>query len=384
MTEPDIKEMFAAFLRDYDEDRVNRIWAEQSEVFRRFWTERIIAKGPQLDDAEIDRIVRILDRNGKGNTKGVQAVAKAMVAQGAWRRLFKEIQEHAKLHDTLDQIFHAKDDKIKIGLIDKLWEINEGHKNNLTSQSGIVINAMLFAYAPTEHLSAISLKDRFALLDYFGLDKGKKISSGTPGHKVVLSNTVLINAFRQMGLTASLRAINEFLYLSPFKAYWKPDQPVREKFKEIPTEEMVEQAEEAHDDDPSRFSMESELENFLITNWEKTELGKKYDLVKENGELVSQQYQTGIGIIDILAKEKKTNRYVIIELKRGKTSDQTIGQLTRYMGWLEEHKTNHEPTKGIVIALEFDEKLFYAAKKIKDVEVYIYKVSFSLEEHKKR
>jgi RecB family endonuclease NucS len=56
--------------------------------------------------------------------------------------------------------------------------------------------------------------------------------------------------------------------------------------------------------------------------------------------MVSQQYQTAMGPIDILAQDKKSQQYVVIELKRDQTSDQTVGQLARYMGWLEENKTN--------------------------------------------
>ena len=76
------------------------------------------------------------------------------------------------------------------------------------------------------------------------------------------------------------------------------------------------------------FYMESELEDFLIKNWDKTNLGKKFELIEENGELVSQQYRTEIGIIDILAKEKGTDTYVVVELKRNQTSDETVGQVT--------------------------------------------------------
>ena len=77
----------------------------------------------------------------------------------------------------------------------------------------------------------------------------------------------------------------------------------------------------------------------MIENWDKTELGKKYELYTEDGELKSQQYKTDIGIIDILAKDKNSDQLVVIELKKNQTSDDTIGQLARYMGWLEEHKT---------------------------------------------
>ncbi|MGC9779573.1 MAG: DUF91 domain-containing protein [Candidatus Heimdallarchaeota archaeon] len=51
--------------------------------------------------------------------------------------------------------------------------------------------------------------------------------------------------------------------------------------------------------------MENELENFLIANWDKTELAEDYELIEENGELVSQQYKTDIGKIDILVRDKK-------------------------------------------------------------------------------
>lgn len=72
---------------------------------------------------------------------------------------------------------------------------------------------------------------------------------------------------------------------------------------------------------------------------------------------------------------------MIIELKKGKTSDITVGQLARYMGWIEAKKSNGIPTKGIIIAGKYDEKLHYAVKKLNDVEVFIYKVDFRLEDH---
>ena len=52
------------------------------------------------------------------------------------------------------------------------------------------------------------------------------------------------------------------------------------------------------------------------------------------------------------------------------------------MGWLEEHKTNGRLTKGIIIAAQYDNRLHYVLKKVKDVEVCLYRVSFKLEEFK--
>jgi len=34
--------------------------------------------------------------------------------------------------------------------------------------------------------------------------------------------------------------------------------------------------------------------------------------------------------------------------------------LTRYVGWLEQHKTNGRLTKGIIIAAQYDNRLHYA------------------------
>jgi len=131
----------------------------------------------------------------------------------------------------------------------------------------------------------------------------------------------------------------------------------------------------------ARFYMEKQLEDFIIDNWEKTELGKKYDLIIEDGVLVSQQYKTDIGSIDILARDKETKSHVVIELKKGQTSDDTIGQLTRYMGWIMDKKGDKN-VSGVIIAADYDNKLEYALKVLQNIRVYLYKVNFTLDEFK--
>ena len=131
------------------------------------------------------------------------------------------------------------------------------------------------------------------------------------------------------------------------------------------------------------FYMENQLEDFIISNWKNTELGKKYDLIYEEGELKSKQYRTEIGIIDILAFDKKNNCHVVIELKRNQTSDDTVGQLMRYMGWVKRHLKD-ENVKGIIIAGKYDKKLDYALEYAPfDTDVFIYNVTFELNEFSK-
>ncbi len=130
------------------------------------------------------------------------------------------------------------------------------------------------------------------------------------------------------------------------------------------------------------FYMEKQLEDFIIHNWDNTELGKKYDLIIEEGELISKQFRTDIGPIDILVKDKKTGTYVVIELKRNQTSDDTVGQLARYMGWVKKHKKDLN-VHGVIIAGQYDKKLDYAREMIPNTEVFIYQVDFKLSEFKK-
>lgn len=123
--------------------------------------------------------------------------------------------------------------------------------------------------------------------------------------------------------------------------------------------------------------MEKQLEDFIINNWENTELGEKYELIIEDGELLSQQYRTDIGFIDILARDKKTGSHIVIELKKNQTSDDTVGQITRYMGWIMD-KMNDKNVKGIIVAAQYDKKLEYALKMMPFIDVFLYVVDFKL------
>ena len=129
------------------------------------------------------------------------------------------------------------------------------------------------------------------------------------------------------------------------------------------------------------FYMEKQLEDFIISNWENTKFGAQYDLIYEDGELISQQYPTDIGKIDILAMDKKSKNFVVIELKKNQTSDDTVGQLLRYMGWIKKNKKD-EGVKGIIVAGQFDNKLDHARSMIPNCEVFLYEVDFKLKDFK--
>jgi len=69
----------------------------------------------------------------------------------------------------------------------------------------------------------------------------------------------------------------------------------------------------------------------------------------------------------------------LYKIKPTIVSDKTVGQITRYMGWVKRNlKTQN--VKGIIIASGFDKKLEYALEVVNDIDVYIYEVDFRLKE----
>ncbi|MDW7680137.1 MAG: endonuclease NucS [bacterium] len=129
------------------------------------------------------------------------------------------------------------------------------------------------------------------------------------------------------------------------------------------------------------FGMEKHLEDFLIANWDKTEIGKKYELIYEEGDLVSQQYQTDVGYIDILANDKSGNTFLVIELKKGRSSDSVVGQILRYMGWVRKELANGQKVKGLVIVPDVDKKLELSLSDQKDINLMTYKIDFKLSKY---
>jgi restriction system protein len=121
------------------------------------------------------------------------------------------------------------------------------------------------------------------------------------------------------------------------------------------------------------------LEDFLVQNWKQTELGKHYEIFEEEGELVGQQYPSDTGPIDILAISKDKKTILVVELKKGRVSDNVVGQIQRYMGYVkEELAEKDQEVKGVIIGLEDDLRIRRALSVTSNIEFYRYKVNFQL------
>jgi len=133
-------------------------------------------------------------------------------------------------------------------------------------------------------------------------------------------------------------------------------------------------------EDPSEFVLEKYLEEFIVSNF--GSIFKNHLQIFEDSEgNDGQQYATDIGPIDILAVEKRTRAFVVIELKKGRPSDRVVGQILRYMGWVKKNLcTDGQIVKGLVICREDDPKLTYALEMTDNIDVRYYSVSFRLKE----
>lgn len=214
--------MYDAFSASLDANKIS-IWEQKSCEFRDFWDNKLANDGiNEITEQEIDEIVKILDRNGKGNTKNSIAVARVMVPQGAWRRMFLELKANGRLRNILTEILNTTEESKLMNLIDALYKENAGKKNNLTGPTASVVNAMLFAYNPEKYVSVVSLNDRKRVIDFFKFSNGPDFERDTPGRQCVLSNRTILEGFHQFGITAHPRAISLFLY-KDLQPYWKGD-----------------------------------------------------------------------------------------------------------------------------------------------------------------
>jgi len=234
MNKPLIQDLVSRFLNSYDPIAKDLIWQRQSAAFRKFWSEQVLTQGHGvISDDTCDTIIRILDQNGKGNTKGNEVVARAMVPQNVWRKLFNILHSDSKLARLVDAIFKESKVDRKVTLIDELYVENADGKNRLTGESGNVLNALLAAYDPVENLSAISLKHRKAQIEFLELELPFDWDSASPGKRIVHSNVLLCEGIRTLGIEGSARTLSAFLYFEPMSELWKPEYSIKRMDKDV-------------------------------------------------------------------------------------------------------------------------------------------------------
>lgn len=151
--------------------------------------------------------------------------------------------------------------------------------------------------------------------------------------------------------------------------------PIYKKFDIEIIDNVVENDEDEDRYQPTGFAYESDLRDFLAKNLPIIEPGL---ILFEDEGITGVEYPVGGRFIDILALDK-INNYVVIELKVSRGYDRVIGQILRYMAWIEQNQVDPgQKVRGIIIAREITQDLQLAVSKIPDVDLFEYDLSVTL------
>jgi hypothetical protein len=150
--------------------------------------------------------------------------------------------------------------------------------------------------------------------------------------------------------------------------------PIHSKVDAVATtRELLEPAEP--ETTPSEFAYESDLRDFLAKNPSVIEPGLQ--LYQEEG-ITGVEFPVGGRFVDILAVDAQ-KRLVVIELKVSKGYDRVVGQLLRYMAWIQRNQAEPgQDVRGIIAAREISEDLRLACSYLPTVSLYEYQLSVAL------
>ena len=171
----------------------------------------------------------------------------------------------------------------------------------------------------------------------------------------------------------------------PFKTQEGKDTSVVKVISQCDDTEYILPVKESVTKEPSlsSFAMEKYLEEFIVSNWDAIEDFSDYELCEdfkfEKKRKIRIKKSVNTGEIDIFARSKDKKNYLVIELKKGRTGDETLGQIKRYMGAImKEFNLDRKFVKGLIIALDDDQGLRDALYQDEHVNFKKYIIKFEL------
>jgi|GEM_PF-1617414 len=255
-----IRTVLPEFEKHYAELALEPLIKKAQDAFRAFWNDKIMnEKVTRLTELEdLDPIIRLLDVNGKQSyeysneedkknlisrliesgkqyglsyevrddqqkrslviTGGYHA-AKCMITQRSWYTIFNDLKNHPELRDELDALFKEKDLATRISIVDKLKELNARYSNKLTTRYAVPLNAILHCHDPYNYTSVVSLRHRRLIIGAFGL--GEYPVQGSYGEQVILSNELLKEFNRELGISYDATKLSHFFYFPQIQEIWE-------------------------------------------------------------------------------------------------------------------------------------------------------------------
>lgn len=162
---------------------------------------------------------------------------------------------------------------------------------------------------------------------------------------------------------------------SHFRLYDPPTDPApitrASSDQDVARSELARQLPE----ESSEFAYERDLREFLARHLERLEPGLR---LYQDEDINGVEFPVGGRSIDILALDR-ANNFVVIELKVSRGYDRAVGQLLRYMGWIEQHQADAGQTvRGFIVAKAITEDLKLACFRVTRVTLFEYDLSVTI------
>jgi len=235
-----------------------------------------------------------------------------------------------------------------------LWERVDSFLD-LVGVGKATVSHFLYMYYPDEYPIATSQMSDVLEITSDQIEEAERIASIK--HKITSSD---LNHGRTIRYLAEIEIFKEVKRLLDVSDYFYVNNVLWYEYKRI--EEDID-----FDVPLSSISIEADLRTYIANNPHVIESGLT---------LIKEEYDTReIGRIDVLLKDRN-NTHIVIETKKGRSSDKVVGQILRYMGWVQYNL--HDDVKGVIVLAEPDQRLEYALVPLPNVRLLYYKVNFEL------
>lgn len=143
--------------------------------------------------------------------------------------------------------------------------------------------------------------------------------------------------------------------------------------------EAIVEWESEREPEPTIEHYEEELRTYLADSGLNviSEEYVSYELYEDEEGNSGELYNTPIGEIDLLYEHPEIGEFAVVELKRTQdTSDRVVGQISRYIGWVESELAEEGEVHGLIVTQTASQRLMYAVQALDDCELATYKLDF--------
>ena len=127
--------------------------------------------------------------------------------------------------------------------------------------------------------------------------------------------------------------------------------------------------------EPDRATLDERgVEELIGRRWATTPFGGDYPVLR-------RQFPTPVNTVDLLASSASRDRHLVIELKHGRHTDAAVGQLSRYLGWVTQHKVRGDASRvrGVLLTDFVDERIRCAVRGHGRAELWRYGDALQIE-----